>query len=113
MENKRIYISLPISGRDYDTQRDLAKAMEDKLRALGWDVFNPMGEQSARGLTTHEYMRIDISALLDCDAIILMKDWNRSAGCHTELCVAKAIGVEIYFEEQSNNLFNSYGNKGL
>jgi hypothetical protein len=36
--------------------------------------------------------------LLQADAIFLMQDWNRSAGCLTELHVATACGLDVLFE---------------
>lgn len=97
--NRRVYISLPISGYDLEERKEKAMAMEVKLRGYGYDVFNPLGEQFKKGLTTNEYMKQDLKALLDCDVIMLMHNFNRSAGCHTELCVAMAVGMEIWFED--------------
>nr|DAQ19316.1 MAG TPA: protein of unknown function (DUF4406) [Caudoviricetes sp.] len=99
MSKKRIYISLPISGYDLDERKETALAMEVKLRGRGYDVFNPLGDNFQPGLTTNEYMKLDLKALLDCDAIMFMHNFNKSAGCHTELCVAMACGMEIWFED--------------
>lgn len=104
---KKIYLSLPISGYDLDERKDTALQMEIKLKARGYDVFNPLGDQWISGLSTHDYMKGDIRALIDCDAIMFMSGFNRSAGCHTELCVAMACGLDIYFEEQVD--INLYG----
>lgn len=99
---KRVYLSFPISGYDEDERKETAMRMEIKLRGAGYDVFNPMGDQWQKGLSTNEYMKIDLKELLDCDAIFLMKGWNRSAGCKLELDNAVAIGIDVYFEEQVN-----------
>lgn len=98
MSKKRIYISLPISGYDLDERKETALAMEVKLRRRGYDVFNPLGDNFQPGLTTNEYMKLDLKALLDCDVIMFMYGWNRSSGCHTELCVAMACGMDVMFE---------------
>lgn len=98
---KKIYLSLPISGYDFEERKETALAMEVKLRGHGYDVFNPLGDQFQHGLTTNEYMKLDLKALLDCDVIMLMYDWNCSAGCHTELCVATAIGLDVWFEDMT------------
>lgn len=102
MVKKRIYISLPINGYDIDERKDTAMKMEVKLRGRGYDVFNPLGNGWVDGLTTNEYMKHDLKSLLTCDTIFLMKGWNRSAGCHTEFCVATACGMDVWFEEQVN-----------
>lgn len=99
---KRIYLSLPISGYDIDERKDTAMQMEIKLRGLGYDVFNPLGNGWVGGLTTHEYMKRDLKALLDCDCIFIMHGWNRSAGCKLELDTAVAIGIDVFFEELMN-----------
>ena len=100
MENKRkVYISLPISGYDIEERRDTAMKMEIRLRGCGFDVFNPLGDGWVYGLTTQQYMKRDLKALLDCDVIMFMHNFNKSAGCHTELCVAMACGMEIWFED--------------
>lgn len=99
MSKKRIYISLPISGYDLDERKETALAMEVKLRGRGYDVFNPFNNGLTDKASTYEHMKADIKALLDCDVIMFMYGWNRSAGCHTELCVAMACGMEIWFED--------------
>lgn len=98
MSKKKVYISLPISGYDFDERKETDLAMEVKLRGRGYDVFNPLGDHFQHGLTTNEYMKLDLKALLDCDVIMFMYGWNRSAGCHTELTVAVACGLDVMFE---------------
>ncbi len=96
----RVYISAPISGCDLQERKDAFLRMEVILRGRGYDVFNPLGEQNhIDGLSTHEYMRNDITELLKCDAIILLDGWNKSAGCKCELDVAVACGLDVWFEK--------------
>lgn len=95
----RIYLSLPISGYDLQERIDTAMQMEVKLRGLGYDVFNPLGDGWINGLSTYEYMKHDLKSLINCDCVLFMHGFNRSAGCHTELCVAMACGLEIIFED--------------
>ena len=98
----KVYISLPISGYDISERRNTAKAMENKLRKLGYDVFNPLENGLPTYASTNQHMKADIKALLECDAVIFMQGFNHSAGCHTELAVAMAIGLEVWFEETEN-----------
>lgn len=102
MENKnkkRIYISLPISGYDLEERKETALAMEVKLRGRGYDVFNPLSNLFQPKLATNEYVKLNLKALLDCDIIIFMHNFNKSVSCHTDLCVAMACGMEIWFED--------------
>ena len=98
----KVYISLPISGYDISERRNTAKAMENKLRKLGYDVFNPLENGLPTYASTNQHMKADIKALLGCDAVIFMQGFNHSAGCHTELTIAMAIGLEVWFEETEN-----------
>lgn len=95
---KRIYLSLPISGYDLEERRETAMQTEVRLHSLGYDVVSPLGSNWEAGLTTQEYMQRDLEMLLTCDAIYLMTGWNRSAGCHCELCVATACGLDVWLE---------------
>jgi len=97
-KTKRIYLSLPISGYDLQERIETAMQMEVKLRGLGYDVFNPFNNGLPNEASTHEHMKADIKALIECDGVLFMHGFNRSAGCHTELCVAMACGLDVMFE---------------
>lgn len=99
-KKKKVYISGPISlCYDIFEKREQFAEIEKRMRAKGYDVCNPMGEHWKAGLPTHVYMRKDIEMLLTCDAIFMLKGWNRSAGCKCELDVAVAIGLDVWFED--------------
>ena len=42
-----------------------------------------------------DYMRADLRALLQCDAIALMPDWNNSIGARIERMLAVNLNMEI------------------
>lgn len=95
---KKIYISGPISGHDYNERKNDFARIQDYLEKLGYEVFNPMENGLPKDSTTAEHMKIDLTALLESDCIYMMKKWNHSAGCQTEFLVAIAIGLEFIFE---------------
>lgn len=100
---KKVYISAPISGYDLDERKDTFMKMEVRLKGFGFDVFNPLGiEHHVDGLSTYDYMRKDLEELIKCDAILFLDGWNRSAGCHTELTVAVACGIDVWFDNIDN-----------
>lgn len=101
-EKKKVYLSLPISGYDLNERIETALQMEVNLHALGYDTFNPLSNGLPRKATTQEHMKADIKAMLDCDIVLFMSGFNRSAGCHTELTVAMATGMEIWFQDMEN-----------
>lgn len=97
--NNKIYISLPISGYDIEERKEKAMQADVKLRGLGYDTFNPLGEQWEEDLSYQEYMKIALRGLMECDTIYLLNGWHLSNGCNVELRVATAIGLDVWFED--------------
>ena len=88
----KIYISGSITG-DADYIQVFARA-EAKLLKKGHEVVNPVALSHNHGKTYQEYMKEDIKALLDCDAIYMIPGWCNSAGATFELDVANMCGIE-------------------
>ena len=87
---KRIYISGPMTGLP-GLNFPAFNAEAARLRAMGYEVVNP-AELNPDPTTPYEQcMRVDIAALLTCDAICLLPDWHKSKGAETEVAVANAL----------------------
>lgn len=92
----KIYISLPITGHDIEQVEAsciFAKAViEDKghtpVCPLDLDHRDPDNYEAVIGT--------DITALLCCDAILLLDGWRRSRGCRLERYAAKVYGKHIF-----------------
>lgn len=85
-----------------------------KLRELGhtvWspaendveqDGFNPILSMSPQDSTKKQpytmshYMKRDLPAICDSDAIVLLEGWDKSEGCNIEVWVGKALGKKIF-----------------
>lgn len=98
---KKIYISGPISGYDINDRKDAFAKAQEVLELCGYEVRNPFDNGLDREAFTHEHMRADLKMLLDCDEILMLKGWNRSAGCNVELQCAVAAGLEVCFESNA------------
>lgn len=73
-----------------------------KLRKRGMEIFSPheIDHDEPGGLGSlpyKDYIRGGLKLLLECDAIIMMDGWELSKGCMTELYVANACGLKIFF----------------
>ena len=97
-QKKVVYLSAPISGFDIDERRATFERVENELKKLGYKVLSPMKNGLSQDEPTSRHMKRDIILLLQADAIFLMTGWNRSAGCLTELNVATACGLDVWFE---------------
>jgi hypothetical protein len=96
MENsvkKKVYISGKITGIETEAETLFQKA-EDQLVKLGFEPVNPMKLNHQHDLSWHSYMKEDIKALCDCDAICMLKNWKDSKGAIIEHMLAIQLGIE-------------------
>jgi len=91
---KRIYLSGPMSGMP-EHNFPAFNAEAARLRALGYDVVNPVDINPDPGVTWHQCLRNDLQALLTCDTLALLDGWMVSQGAHLELHVAHRVGMRI------------------
>lgn len=100
---KKIYISGPISGVPNDNKDAFVKAKEF-LHAKNWIVRTPfdpdileytkkLGENSWQN-----YMKPDIMALMECDAIYMLSTYAASRGARIEKLLAEELGYEVYYQ---------------
>lgn len=101
---KKIYISGPISGYSYEERQQYFAKVQEILELVGYEVKNPLDNGLPSDSTTHQHMREDLKMLLECDEIFMLQDWNRSAGCQTELNVAVAAGMKVIFENANTSI---------
>lgn len=113
-----IYIAGPMRGKPNWNYEAFHKA-EETLKASGWNAVNPAtlddNYQDTKDLGSPEdfdpgsikkhkdanrkIMRRDVTAICDrCDAIFMLKDWERSLGACAEFYLASSIGLDIYYE---------------
>lgn len=97
MEEKKCYISLPITGRDIDEVKREIENYKTLLRNKGCSPVSPFDREINFNATHEQHMREDIKLLLDCDAILMACNWEHSIGCRAELNVALACGIKIIY----------------
>lgn len=94
----RIYLAGPITGRP-DNNKAAFMAASERLRVDGLEVINPIEFDLAaeKDLSWFACMKRDLKLLVDCDAIMLLDDWHKSAGAQLEFLVATRLGLRFYF----------------
>jgi hypothetical protein len=73
-------------------------AAAKNLRHEGFDAVSPAEICPELGRTWDYYMRKDLTEMLKCDTIYLLKGWEKSKGASLEHCVAEALGMAVIFE---------------
>lgn len=105
---KSIYVAGPMTGIPHHNFKAFDAAVE-RLRLAGWLVYSPVeigwlcgvntsDENEPDAETYRRLVRAEMAALVQCDAIYLLKGWESSKGTRLELEVALAIGMEVIQE---------------
>lgn len=95
---KKVYVSIPITGENYNDQRNHAFVVATNLFQKGYDVITPFDVVRSLSTPYNTAMGKCITALLDCDAIYLCKNWQKSKGCTAELQAALVYEKEVMVE---------------
>ena len=102
---KKVYISLPISGRPIEEAKANAERVKEMLEELGYEAVSPFDvvPEVPKGMTPSQAyaycMGRDIEALMQCDGIYLCNGYQQSKGCQLELEAARLYGIEIAHRE--------------
>lgn len=94
---KKIYISGKITGLTPDQAFSLFNNAELYLSERGYEVINPMTIPHEHDKSWLSYMRNDLKALLDCEAIFMLYNWKDSKGAKVEHDLAESLGLEIIY----------------
>ncbi len=97
----RVYIAGKITGEDLAECKEkfLTAEKEFKYNFQSSIVVNPMSLPHNHDKNWKSYMRECIKALVDCDAILMLKDYKESKGAKIELSIAEKLGLLTFFEE--------------
>lgn len=88
------YISGKITGVERTAEKQF-QAVEDKLTAKGFKVINPFKLDHNHDKTWESYMKVCIAALVNCDVIVMLPNWQNSPGAKIELQIALNLGIEV------------------
>jgi hypothetical protein len=93
----KIYISGKISGMEAQASTLFTNA-EKMLKAKGFEPVNPMKLPHQHGKTWECFMREDIAALLQCQAIYMLHNWQQSKGAVLEYILAMHLDMDVQFQ---------------
>ena len=98
MEKQKIYISGKITGLKPVVAKQNFKTIENQIKKEGNIAVNPFNVLPfEEHYTWRDYMKADIKALVECDAIYMLPDYKDSKGALLELEIAKGLGMRIEY----------------
>jgi len=94
----KVYIAGPMTGYP-EWNVPAFRAADAQLRAYDFEVVSPVDIDHGPGefgsYPHAHYMKGDLRALVECDAIALLPEWYTSKGARCEVAVALTLG--LYF----------------
>lgn len=93
---KKLYISLPISGRDLEAVKRRADYLKEAIVSDDYKGVTPFDICQDSTLPYSELMGRDIAGLMECDGVLFDFDWQESKGCRIEMAVARNCNIPIY-----------------
>ncbi len=91
----RIYISLPISGRDIEDVESAIKSAAAQIEKHGFKAVSPLEVSPDPESSYAVHIGRGITALLECDAVLVLPGWVESKGCNLEMEAARIYGKKI------------------
>lgn len=107
----KLYISGPMTGYDNDNIRAFSECAKNilhyyKFRSnpLFTEIVVPheVTKDMPKDSSWQEFLKADIKALVDCDAIMMMEGWADSKGARLELHIALELGMKVYIYDKYN-----------
>ena len=100
---KKVYLAGPMSGYPSCNFREFER-VTTKLREAGYEVFSPAEYDAKSGFNPDtdkqkpfkHYMQVDLPEVMNSDAVILLKGWEKSKGANLEVKVAKECDIPIF-----------------
>ncbi len=101
----KYYLSGPMTGYP-DFNVPAFNAAATHLRKQGLSIVNPADLDLVNpvGSDWFALLRRDLKYLLDCDAVILLEGWEKSAGARLEVAVARNLQMKCYLYSSAEEL---------
>lgn len=101
---KKIYISGKVTGELIAECTMKFGTAQKQIEARGYEVINPLEVVNDWKATWNDAMRKCISALSECDGLLLLPDYNESKGARAELQMAYVLDIEVFSDINDINI---------
>lgn len=92
----KLYISIPITGHDYEAQREKALSEKVFFQNLGYEVVTPFDIVSDPNTDYATSMGMCVKELLGSDFVYFCEGWENSKGCTAERELSKIYDKKIW-----------------
>ena len=99
-KSMKIYISLPISGRDIEEVEARCVFATGVIEKKGHTAVSPLEVSPDTDAPYSTHMGNDIAALLECNAVLFLDGWQESKGCQLEHRAAELYGKIVYYTKE-------------
>ena len=94
-----VYISGKITGLPISEVKRLFGKAATHIKEIGHTPVSPLDVTPPDAdMDWKEFMIKDISGLLDCDAIYMLRNWGQSKGARIEYQIARELELQVIFE---------------
>lgn len=100
---QKCYIAGPVSGLDEKVYKANFRKAEIAVTVLGYEPINPVELPHDHDRTWLSYMREAMIAMLKCDVLYVLPDWDQSRGAGIEVELAKSLGIPVIFAKYRDN----------
>ena len=90
----KLYLAGPMTGYLH-LNHPLFNAETLRLRALGYQVVNPVEINPDPAAAWSDCMRQDIAQLVSCDGVAVLPGWTGSKGASLEVYIGRALKMPI------------------
>lgn len=94
----KVYVSIPITGKDYEEQKQHAREVAERLARDGHEAVTPFDIVESPETPYNEAIGKCIAALLKCEAVYMCEQWSDSKGCWAEYQAARVYGKVVMKE---------------
>lgn len=101
----KVYISGKITGLPYEVVEKKFYAAEMALKKLNHNPINPLKNGLGQSESWEKHMLRDIDLLINCDAILMLDDWEDSKGARMERRIAEKCGITILTEDDIESYY--------
>ena len=94
----KTYLSGQITGLPEDQAFQNFADAQTYFESLNYEVINPMLLPHNHDKRWKSYLREDIKALCDCEAIFMLSNFRNSKGARLEHHIAQELGLTIFYQ---------------